>query len=64
MISQGTDGLSRGNLLSGVMQGEDFLKFLLFNKKALEQQKDLIKKVTTWLKNLSKLIFTNTETLV
>ena len=28
MIAQGTDGLSRGNLLEGVMKGEDFLSFV------------------------------------
>ena len=36
MISQGTNGLSRGDLSSRVIQGEDFLKFLPFNETALE----------------------------
>ena len=61
MISQGTDGLSRGDLLSGVMQGEEFLKFLPFNKTALERQKDLRNRITRWLKHPGNWIFTNTE---
>ena len=37
MISQGTDGLLRGDLSSGVMQEEDFLKYLPFKEKLLKQ---------------------------
>lgn len=61
MISQGTDGLSRGDLSSGVMQGEDFLKFLPFNETALEQQKDLKSKVRSWLVKPEEWKFANTE---
>ena len=35
-ISQGTDGLFRGHLSSGIMQGKDFLKYLPFMKTALD----------------------------
>ena len=38
MISQGTDGLSSGDLSSGVTKGWNFQKFLPFNETALEQQ--------------------------
>jgi hypothetical protein len=37
MIAQGTDGLSRGELSSGVMAGEDFLKYLPLNETTFER---------------------------
>jgi hypothetical protein len=36
MIEQGTDGLSRGDFISGVLAGSDFLALLPLNKGALE----------------------------
>ena len=41
MIEQGTDGLSRGDLNSGVMNGRDFLSFLPLNKSAFELSSSL-----------------------
>jgi hypothetical protein len=41
MISQGTNGLSRGNLLEGVMKGDDFLSFVPLHLLALERSPDL-----------------------
>ena len=61
MISQGTDVLLRGNMLSGVVQGDNFLKFLRFNKTALERHKDIRKRIKLWLENPDKWIFANTE---
>jgi hypothetical protein len=51
MIAQGTDGLSRGELSSGVMAGEDFLKFLLLNETAFafEREPRLESQVQGWL---------------
>jgi hypothetical protein len=48
MIAQGTDGLSRGDLGSGVMAGASMLDYVPINKSALERQPEL----TTWLKDL------------
>jgi hypothetical protein len=41
MIAQGTDGLSRGDLLEGVMKGEDFLSFVPLHLSALERSPEL-----------------------
>jgi hypothetical protein len=41
MIKQGTDGLSRGDLFSGVLARRDFLDFTPINKGALEQSPGL-----------------------
>jgi hypothetical protein len=49
MIAQGTDGLSRGEPSSGVMAGEDFLKFLPLNETAFEQAPKLESQVRGWL---------------
>jgi hypothetical protein len=38
MIAQGTDGLSRGDLSSVVMAGEDFLKYLPLNEMAFDRE--------------------------
>jgi hypothetical protein len=38
---QGTDGLSRGNLLEGVMQGKDMLTFIPLHQTALERSPKL-----------------------
>jgi hypothetical protein len=46
MISQGTDGLSRGNLLEGVMKGEGFQNFVPIHKSAMERSAGLDK----WLR--------------
>jgi hypothetical protein len=36
MIAQGMDGLSWGDLLKGVMKGDDFLSFIPLHQSALE----------------------------
>ena len=41
MISQGSDGLSRGDMLEGVMNGEDMLYVVPLHKSALEKQPNL-----------------------
>jgi hypothetical protein len=41
MISQGTDGLSRGDLTSGVMAGDDFLSHIPMNQGAFERSPEL-----------------------
>ena len=41
MIWQGTDGLSRGDLTSGVMTGDKFLKYIPLNETASEQEAKL-----------------------
>lgn len=46
MIGQGTDGLSRGSLQDGVMQGDDMLGFIPLHKNALERASRL----TEWLR--------------
>ena len=43
MISQGTDGLSRGDLTSGVMAGDDFLSHIPLNQGAFERSPTLEK---------------------
>jgi hypothetical protein len=41
MIDQGTDGLSRGNMLEGVMKGKRMLDFIPIHKSALDRSPDL-----------------------
>ena len=47
MIEQGTDGLSRGDLMTGVMAGGDMLMYVPLNKTAEERQSAL----ADWLKS-------------
>jgi hypothetical protein len=42
MIAQGTDGLSRGILLEGVVRGEDMLSFVDIARTALERHPGLL----------------------
>jgi hypothetical protein len=37
MIAQGTDGLSRGLMLEGIVQSKDVLSFVDLSKTAIEQ---------------------------
>jgi len=48
MIEQGTDGLSRGLLLEGVLSGKDMLSYIDLAKTALERQPELISYVQSW----------------
>ena len=49
MIAQGADGLSRGNMLEGVMKGDSMLSFVPLNKSALEVQPELEDWIRSWL---------------
>ena len=49
MISQGADGLSRGNMMEGVMSGRSMLNFVPIHKSALEVQHKLEKWIRSWL---------------
>ena len=48
MIEQGTDGLSRGLLLEGVLSGKDMLSYIDISKTALERQPELTAYVESW----------------
>jgi hypothetical protein len=48
MISQGTDGLSRGDMLTGVMGGADMLTFIPLALTAIERQPELMEWVDSW----------------
>ena len=49
MIAQGSDGLSRGNMLEGVISGMDMLGFIPLNKSAIEVQMNLGSWLKSWL---------------
>jgi hypothetical protein len=49
MIAQGTDGLSRGIMLEGIVQGKDTLSFVDLSKTATEQHRGVLDYVKTWL---------------
>jgi hypothetical protein len=51
MIQQGTDGLSRGDMMSGVMGGVDMLSFVPLGKGADELSGSLKRWVHTWWKS-------------
>lgn len=49
MISQGTDGLSRGSSLEGIMRGSPFLSYVPLHLSALERQGDTLKEwILSW----------------
>ena len=47
MIAQGTDGLSRGDMNEGVMQGKGILQFIPLHLSALDRQR----KLKTWIQS-------------
>ena len=49
MISQGTDGISRGNLLEGVMTGKDMLSFVPIGQSACERSVSMLNWLRVWL---------------
>lgn len=49
MISQGSDGLSRGNMLEGVMKGDKMLSFVPLHKSAIDVQPNLELWIRSWL---------------
>ena len=50
MISQGTDGLSRGDLGEGVMRGSSMLSFVPLHQNAQERSSSIINWIDSWLK--------------
>ncbi len=49
MIAQGTDGLSRGILLEGVVRGEDMLSFVDLLRSAMERHPQLLEFALSWV---------------
>ncbi len=49
MIAQGTDGLSRGIMLEGLVCGNDMLSFVDLSKTALERHQGVLDYVKSWL---------------
>ena len=54
MIKQGADGLSRGNLLEGVMQGRRMVDFIPITTSAIELQGSLAEWISSWLPSEGK----------
>ena len=52
MIEQGTDGLSRGNMLEGVMMGDAMLKFVPLHLNALELSEGLKERIRSTFTNI------------
>ena len=48
MISQGTDGLSRGSLLEGVLAGQDMLSFINISKSATDRYQHILDYINSW----------------
>jgi hypothetical protein len=46
---QGTDGLSRGNLLEGVMKGENMLTYVPLHLSALQRSPKLLEWIKSWI---------------
>jgi hypothetical protein len=49
MINQGTDGLSRGIFLEGVVRGEDMLSFVDLSQTAIERHPGVLDFVKSWV---------------
>ena len=49
MMQQGSDGLSRGNMMEGVMRGDGMLSFIQLHKSALDEQKNLENWIRSWI---------------
>jgi hypothetical protein len=56
MIAQGTDGLSRGDLSEGVLQGFNFLDFVPLHKSALDHCAGIIPWCLSWLPSSCTLV--------
>ena len=61
MISQGTDGLLRRELATGVMQGKTTLDFLPLNESAFQHYPTLKKNIWTWVSYPQDWRFLNTQ---
>ena len=51
MIEQGTDGLSRGDLLEGVLNGQRMLSFIPLHQTALEREPGLKGWISSWARS-------------
>ena len=51
IISQGTDGLSRGDMLEGVIKGREMLSYVPLHLSALNRDLSLQNWICTWLKD-------------
>ena len=49
MIEQGTDGLSRGSLLEGVMTGRDMISFIDLAHTAFQRHPPVVEFVRSWV---------------
>jgi hypothetical protein len=49
MIEQGTDGLSRGDFMEGVMTGRSILNFVPLNRSALDRQPEILNWLKSWV---------------
>jgi hypothetical protein len=49
MFAQGTDGLSRGIMLEGIVHGNDMLSYVNLSKTAIEQHQGVLDYVKSWL---------------
>ena len=49
MIAQGTDGLSRGNFLEGVLAGQSMKSFVPLHLSAIERSRTLVKWLKSWI---------------
>jgi hypothetical protein len=49
MISQGTDGISRGNLLEGVMSGKDMLEFVPISQSVCDRSPRFLEWMKSWI---------------
>ena len=49
MISQGTDGLSRGDMLEGVLKGRDMLSFVPLHLSPIERDESLKEWIISWV---------------
>ena len=54
MISQGTDGLSRGDMYEGITKGETMIYFLLLEKSAPTRSPDMSKWIKGWASTLGR----------
>jgi hypothetical protein len=48
MISQGTDGISRGNLLEGVMAGKEMISFVPISQTICERSPSMLSWIQSW----------------
>ena len=54
MIQIGVDGLSRGDIASGVMKGDDLLTYLPFNESAIKRYPALLAEIGFWSQKTRK----------